>query len=301
MITYGYLDTDQQSDALALWNASVEFDRMTAALFDEKVFEDDAVERRLRFAAMYGDRTIGIAIGSTRSPRTNCGCIKLFCVHPDFRRQGIGTELVRRAESAFRTFGHVAVRLGESPPNYLQPGIDIRSTDTLAFVDACGFSRFGETQNLDVNLTSAELETEHDVQRLAQEGIRVERASMETRGVAQDFLKDAFPAWVDEIAPTFENTPTSLHIATCSAQVVAFAAYDANNIGRGWFGPMGTQPSYRGRGIGKVLLKRCLADLLRQGRTTATIPWVGPVDFYSKTVGAVVSRTFIRFEKLIRQ
>jgi len=50
-------------------------------------------------------------------------------------------------------------------------------------------------------------------------------------------------------------------------------------------------------GIGAVLLKRCLNDIQAQGLERAIIPWVGPVDFYARHVGAVVHRRFHRMVK----
>ena len=79
--------------------------------------------------------------------------------------------------------------------------------------------------------------------------------------------------------------------------MIGFAAHDANNVGTGWFGPMGTAPEFRGRRIGEVLLKRCLADTRAQGLTQATIPWVGPTEFYERTVRARITRRFVRLEK----
>ena len=81
--------------------------------------------------------------------------------------------------------------------------------------------------------------------------------------------------------------------------VIAFAAWEANNLGMGWFGPMGTAPEARGEGIGRLLLLRCLEDMRNAGRRCATIPWVGPVPFYEQTVGARVWRTYIRYEKTL--
>ncbi|MFV1981354.1 MAG: GNAT family N-acetyltransferase, partial [Rhodothermia bacterium] len=100
-----------------------------------------------------------------------------------------------------------------------------------------------------------------------------------------------------EISNCFSNMPVSLHLAFRDEALVAFSGYDGNNVGTGWFGPMGTAESARGAGIGGVLLKRCLADIKAQGKHEAIIPWVGPVGFYAHHVGARISRVFLRLEK----
>jgi GNAT superfamily N-acetyltransferase len=107
-----------------------------------------------------------------------------------------------------------------------------------------------------------------------------------------------------EVQQAFCNQPISVHIAfregtPHNGHVVGFAAYDANNRGTGWFGPMGTEPEYRGQGLGRVLLLRCLGDLHAQGRSWSTIPWVGPVGFYQQHAAAELDRTFVRLEKQV--
>ena len=110
-------------------------------------------------------------------------------------------------------------------------------------------------------------------------------------------LEAHWPAWVPELEAALANEPASVYLAERGSGVVGFAAYDANNPGTGWFGPMGVVESERGSGLGCTLLKNCLDDIRGQGLDAATIPWVGPVQFYERCVGAVVSRTFDRFEK----
>ena len=68
------------------------------------------------------------------------------------------------------------------------------------------------------------------------------------------FLKTHWPSWRDEVRCAYGNDPVSLHLASIGAQVIGFAAYHGNNVGTGWFGPMGTDPAYRGRGIGGQIL-----------------------------------------------
>jgi hypothetical protein len=64
-----------------------------------------------------------------------------------------------------------------------------------------------------------------------------------------------------------------------------------------WFGPMGTAPGAQLSGIGGILLRRCLADQRAAGHTRVQIGWVGPVPFYSRTVGAYIERVFFLYRK----
>jgi len=64
----------------------------------------------------------------------------------------------------------------------------------------------------------------------------------------------------------------------------------------GW-NAAGTHPDLRGKGIGGILLKRCLQDMKDWELETSIIPWVGPIRFYSYYANAVVNRVFWRYEK----
>jgi mycothiol synthase len=84
-------------------------------------------------------------------------------------------------------------------------------------------------------------------------------------------------------------------VALDGDRVVSFAAYDVTGLGR--FGPTGTHPDYRQRGIGGTLLKLCLHSLRERGDPMAEIIWVGPVAYYARTVSARISRVFWNFNK----
>ena len=59
----------------------------------------------------------------------------------------------------------------------------------------------------------------------------------------------------------------------------------------GSFGPIGTLPAHRGRGLGAILLRRCLRDLHHGGHRRAIVPWIAPGSerFYAR-VATVASR-----------
>jgi GNAT superfamily N-acetyltransferase len=93
-------------------------------------------------------------------------------------------------------------------------------------------------------------------------------------------------AWADEISVGFANKPVSVYIAVSENEIVGFAAYECTR--RAFFGPAGVNETARGRGIGKALLLACLHGLRELGYVYAIIGRAGPVEFYQKTVGAIV-------------
>ncbi|MEP0548703.1 MAG: GNAT family N-acetyltransferase [Rhodothermales bacterium] len=282
----------------ALWNRAAVHDPLSAPLFDEKVWDDPGFTPDLALAADAAGEIAGFAFGVVRpsddGPR---GVIKLLAVAPERQREGIGTRLVEALETAMQAAGATAIRLGESPPNYLSPGLDPRYTRALLLFEKRGYTRLREAYHMAADLAGQTFDTDADEQALTADGITVRRAAGSDQETVMTFLDEHWPPWKAEIGRTFANDPVSLHLAFEGGAVLGFSAYDANNVGTGWFGPMGTAPAARGRGVGAVLLKRCLADMKAQGHATSTIPWVAPIAFYAHHVGAEISRLFYRYEK----
>lgn len=289
---------------LACWNASSRFDALSPDLFQEKVWDDPDVVGGAPFVDIRDDGLAGFGVAVVRSGR---GVIKMYAVARPYWRQGIGTALVDALETAMQEAGASVVRLGESPPNYLSPGLDVRYEAAGAFFRDRGYQKIGMTMNLEVALPEDPI-VGLEAGTIPGSGgypFHVWRASAEDRDRVLRMIDRHWPAWRGEVEIALSNRPLTIHVAQPvqepgrNADLVAFAAYDANNRGTGWFGPMGTAPEWEGHGLGRILLMRCLEDIRQQGHTKATIPWVGPVGFYHDAVGAQVSRVFVRMEKVL--
>lgn len=122
--------------------------------------------------------------------------------------------------------------------------------------------------------------------RLLTEGIDIRRAIAPEKHFVVGWVRRTFGAgWASETEVSYTNHPNSCWIATHEGKCIGFACYDA--VAKGFFGPTGVDETYRGKGIGKALLLACLYDMLAQGYGYTIIADAGPMDFYSKTVGAV--------------
>jgi GNAT superfamily N-acetyltransferase len=183
------------------------------------------------------------------------------------------------------------------PLNYFMPGVDPRYTEGIIFLLKSGFDKVAEHVNMNVDLISQDLKTDTEEKKLAKEGIIIRRATPEDKEIIFKFSDAYWQLWNHEISQTYNNNPITLHIAIDKDRVAAFSAHSGNNIGLPWFGPMGTDPEYRGKMLGEILLKRCLADQKNMGFRYSIIPWVGPIGFYLKAVDAHISRVFWAFKK----
>ena len=304
-VTVRPLRTGESDAALALWNRSAEHDPLTPALFQEKVWGRPA---GLALVAEDAGEAVGLGVG-VLWPTAGAlrGSVTMLAVAPERRREGVGSALLDALADDLRQRGATVLRVGEAAPNYLQPGIDLRYRAGLAFAEASGFEEIGEAVHLGVDLGSdpgarpgqALWDTAEAEARLAAAGAEARRATLADRAGLGRLLDAHWPAWRAETDRALAHDPPTLHLALRGGDVLGFAAHGANNVGTGWFGPMGTDPAARGFGVGGVLLRRCLRDLREAGHEHATIAWAASLPFYEKTAGAVLSHRFRRVEKRI--
>lgn len=273
-------------------------DSLPDFLIEEKIEREADSEPSLTLCG-FAEETLaafGMAVAKER-PEGKMGYIKLFAVHPLYQRKGIGKNLLGILETGLRARGCRTVRLFESYPNYLCPGVDPFYTSAVSFFERSGYKKFNDTSNLTVNLLEQDFDTAADEERLAREGVLCRRAAKEDYHGVQRWMKEHFPAWTGEMDGAFQNAPPSMFLGEKNGEIIAFSAFEGNNRGTSWFGPMGTQPGIRGGGVGAVLLKQCLRALKDMGFVKAVIPWVGPIPFYQHHVNAQVDRVFWRYEK----
>jgi GNAT superfamily N-acetyltransferase len=120
---------------------------------------------------------------------------------------------------------------------------------------------------------------EHDV--------RVRRAQPFELTPVRRFVETNFSrGWADEISVGFAHQPISVFVATINRELTGFAGYECTR--RGFFGPTGVIPAAQGKGIGKALLLSSLEALRELGYVYAIIGAAGPVEFYQRTVNAMV-------------
>lgn len=135
-----------------------------------------------------------------------------------------------------------------------------------------------------VNLMHLEKYTK-ELPDLAAEDIVVRRVMSYERAHLMQFINKHFgTGWAAEVEMAFSQHPVTCYIATYKSKIVGFAAYECT--GRDYFGPTGVDPAYRNRGIGRLLLVRCMQALRELGYAYAVIGGAGPQDFYAKGVGA---------------
>jgi len=296
MITYRHYHESDFPAVLEVLNRSHSHDEFSEPLLLEKL--NDCKEDASEFYCAFSDSILCgfLMIVIRRLPTGPTAFIKLISVLPEFQKRGIGKHLLKQAEAFAAVHACKTMRFYDVPKNYFMPGIDPFYTHTVVFAERNGFVKIGDTSNLESDL-SQNWNTEKEESGLLKIGCICKRASNEDYPELLAWILREFPLWEFELVQALNQDPCAVHLAYYHHELIAFAAHSSNNSSLAWFGPMGTSPKSRGKGIGAVLLKRCLQDLKLQGFKKAVIPWVGPIPFYSKFANAKISRVFWRYEK----
>ena len=117
--------------------------------------------------------------------------------------------------------------------------------------------------------------------------VLIRRAQPFEMTLVRSFIENNFSAaWADEVSVGFANKPVSVFLATLEKEIVGFAAYECTR--RCFFGPTGVTENARGQGVGKALLLASLWALQEMGYVYGVIGRAGPIEFYQRTIGAVV-------------
>jgi predicted N-acetyltransferase YhbS len=122
---------------------------------------------------------------------------------------------------------------------------------------------------------------------LLTKNISVRRPIAPEKHLIEQWVKAHFSAyWASEVNVTLSQIPAHCFVAQKGNELIGFSCYETT--GKNFFGPTGVIDAYRGLGLGKLLLIKSLEGLKNLGYTYAIIGGVGPVEYYQKTVGAVL-------------
>lgn len=232
--------------------------------------------------------------------------LRLLAVAPERRGAGVGGALLAACEDLARQRGATALHMLDQPGNYLAPGVDVRNAELISWLLRREFfvGNAPRRVNLLVELvgnpkvSAARAAEVAAAVRLG--GYELRRATLADLGPLTSGIDGLFGgAWSFEVARALRLPEPGVHVALRGDELCGFAAHDGNNSGLGWFGPAGTWPAHRGRGLGEALLLACLRDLARTS-DIAEIAWIGPEGFYEASCGIAGRRIFVPMKKALR-
>ncbi|GAA3409017.1 GNAT family N-acetyltransferase [Paenibacillus hodogayensis] len=306
---YRHYESGDERAIVELWNESLHHDPVTPLRFRNMVLLDANFDPQGLRLAFEDDRLVGFVYSLRRvlpmhgtELEPDNGWITAFGVAPDRRRQGIGSRLLEEAFAFLRDEGRTQVFFSSYAPNYFVPGVDEESyPEGYAFLLKHGFNRQYSPVAMDYSLVRYSVP--EDVKALKRE--RENEGYVFTLAEDRDlvevirFATDAFnPDWGRAMREgLLRGLPlTAIHIARDGqGKLVGFCMHGGYEGIRERFGPFGVDPSQQGKGLGKILLHDCLANMRAQGLHGAWFLWTGETTTAGhlyKKLGFAITRRF---------
>lgn len=279
-------------------NRSFDFHRgqFEAEPLRRTIFDDPDYKSEHGFLVLDGEGVVGVMVGVQRGQEA---WLKLFAVDKNRRRLGIANQMLDELEGRFRNAGVKRVHTLNSSPHYVMPGLDVRYTEGVCLLQGRGYQLDLYVHNMGVDFDSVDFDTAEAESALVGRGIAFRRLRHEDETALRPWVHGHWGSgWATEACNSLKNDPVTSHVAVNDGRIVGFATYDVMALTSG-FGPTGVEERMRGLGLGKILLFRCLEDMKKRGNRHCEVTWVGPISYYSHTVGARISSTLMHSSKVL--
>ncbi len=262
-------------ELLDVWHRAMSSDRISASLFRTQVLLDPNFHPDYVPVAVEDGRVVGFILClARRVPYFLQGMdpteawISAFGVHPDYRGHGIGSALFERIMGKLREEGRETVDISPYVPNYFVPGVDTQAyPDTIRFMqERIGFETLYHAISMGADLSG--FQVPDDIQA------RIERSEAEEdltiRPIEAADIPDLMPFLVEHfgwdwfrhaqsyLLEYFGDSPHRICflVAREKGDLVGFCQQRNER-----FGPFGVRPDCRNRGIGRMLLFKCLEQM----------------------------------------
>lgn len=311
MINIRPFKSEDTEDLLNLWSEALPLDGITRPVFERKVILDANREPDSLVLAEKDNRLVGFALRLVlRYPIENTGMreddgfITAFGVHPDYRKNGIGTALLEASEDWFRNRERKRILIAPYTPNYFVPGIDKENyADGVKLFEKQGFVEYIEAIAMDAPISKFTIpdKVKEKEKKLLSEGIEVRTLRRDDMMDYLDFHDKNMPGpWLEDARRNLKDLTRGLYDEDCvilavdNGKIIGFCQYEGSH-----FGPFGVNEEYQGRGIGSVLLAKTLYQMRIKGYHCAWVLWTGQraADGVYGRLGFTITRRFAIMKK----
>lgn len=313
-IEYSHPSRDDADEIVALWNASFGPNwPLAKRLLLQSIDGDPYYENEGAWLARDGSTLVGYVLSKSMKSAgpewgrfEKRGGIGALCVHPDYRRRGIGSTLLQKAEQFLEAHGSPRTLLYY--PHHLLPGVPMELVESRAFFENHGFTGGSDCYDLKRDLAEYTVPEKVLIALKANPEVEIRPAREDEKDAVIEMVAREFPGgWTYSTRFVFGHGKASeVIIAVEKGEVFGFcltADFNSNYLlpSTYWFpllgekfgglGPIGLAKEHRKRGLGLALCALAVQDLKERGVQTMVIDWTNLVSFYEK-LGFVVWKQY---------
>jgi len=303
----------EEMKVVSLWNRCLIKDLINIAVFERKVLLDVNFEPEGLLLAEDGERLLGFSYNVVREypllkgeveQDKDVGWIVALGIAPEAYQSEVGNYLIRESLNYHRSKGKKVVLYSPYIPNYFFPGIDADSyPHEYDIIIRNGFTEVSKALAMDASLwpnfqyPQNILEVEEKLER---ENIKVMTLTTEYLYPLMKFLKNYFGGdwYTRAYGLILHNRKDQVFIAVKESEVIGYCQF-WNGEGYEWympgphFGPIGVREDMRGKGVGTLLLYKCLKAMKERGIHNAFLLWAREeVRKFYERFGFKVTRVF---------
>jgi len=290
-------------------NLSLEREFISNWFFNRVVHGDPNQEPKYILFALDGKNLAASLIGVRRikepkelvEKHREIAWIKTLSVGKKYRSSRVFNEIITEFEESVKNEGVKKINLCDFTSWYFAPGIDVVYEYYIDMFVRNGFRKIGECINYELDLLSFRIPVRmiRTENALKDEGIIIKAAAKEDEDRVSKWVHETFwPPWDYETTLAFEGDEAGVWIAEDSDKnLLGFSVY--GGLEPTWFGPIGVVETARRRGIGSILLYRCVESMRSLGKRYISIPWTSNLFFYSQLSIIKEIRHFWKMEKII--
>ena len=293
-------------------NRVLDYDFITRDTFDRVVRSDPNREPNLELVAMDNEDIIAVLLGVRRrvSPKEmvdvqrEIAWIKVLAFDKSYPNiNDVVIKLFKEYLERLKRYQIKQIRYADFASWYFFPGVDIRYERLYNLLLKLGFKKTSYVIDYELDLKAFRIphRVSQAKENLRRENIIIRKAVWKEKERIINWVKDTFsPCWGYEVSCGFKDPDNiTIWVATKNDKIVGFSAYSV--LDKNWFGPVGVDLDFRGKGIGSVLLFEALRSLREEGYRYVTIPWTSHIFYYTQLSKYIIGiKHYVQMQKEIQ-
>lgn len=307
-VTVRPMEPSDVAEIVRGWNLSIPHDQVDEARFEGVILDDLNHEKGASLIATSDGKIVGFistvareglqgADNRGRPYENDRGYVKGIFVLDEFRRQGIGTNLLDEATKYIRSKGKKSIWVLTYTGRYFFPGVDLRYEAALRFFQSKGYQRDHVIDDVDLDLKNFQIsDYQKDARRrMAEIGVHIEEYDPLMLDEMRKFVeKINMIGWFPKSWEKGYKKKGNKFVALKGEEIVGWASYWPGT-GTAGFGPIAVLEAMRGNGIGSCLLLESVLRMKDAGADRVIASWAN-TPFYLPN-GWKICRQYVVFEK----